>query len=124
MTLDIQLSLDLLGTASDLHSATYMHAPTGVIDTANQKITDLTNLLKLAAGGVSVAAVFVIAILKKFKVTGIILGIVAGGLFAWGVFSGIGWWEGQMKGELSASGPDQGIDLPLDTVSPGYLTVE
>lgn len=121
MTLDLQLSLDLLGTASHLQSATYMHAPTGVIDTANQKIVELTNLLKMGAGLVSLAAAFAIAILKKFKVTGIILGIVAGGLFAWGVFSGIGWWEGQMKGELSASGPSQGIYLP---VAPGHLTWE
>jgi hypothetical protein len=121
MTLDLQLSLDLLGTASHLQSTTYMHAPTGVIDTANQKIVELTNLLKMGAGLVSLAAAFAIAILKKFKVTGIILGIVAGGLFAWGVFSGIGWWEEQMKGELSASGPGQGIYLP---VAPGHLTWE
>lgn len=124
MTLDIQLSLDLLETASHLQSATYMHAPTGVIDTANQKIVELTNLLKVGAGLVSLAAAFAIAILKKFKVTGIILGIIAGGLFAWGVFSGIGWWEGQMKGELSASVPDRSILLPIDTDLPGYLTSE
>lgn len=124
MTLDIQLSLDLLGTAAQLQSSTSMHVPTGAIDTANQKILELTNLLRVATGLVSLAAAFAIAIVKKFKVTGIILGIVAGGLFAWGIFSGIGWWEGQMKGELSATGPDQGIYVPIATDALGYLTLE
>jgi hypothetical protein len=124
MTLDIQLSLDLLGTAAHLQSSTSMHVPTGAIDTANQKIVDLTNLLKGGTVLVSIFAAFAIAILKKFKITGIIMGIVAGGLFAWGVFSGIGWMEGQMKGELSASGTDRSIHLPIETDAPGYLTLE
>lgn len=124
MTLDLQVSLDLMGTVSHIHQTAITHVPTGLVGTANQKITDLINLLKAGAALVSIAATFTIALLKKFKLTGIIAGIVAGGLFAWGVFSGIGWLEGQMKGELSASGPAHGVHLPGDSEVPDYLTLE
>lgn len=124
MTIDLQTSLDLVGTVSQIHQAAVTHVPTGVIDTANQKITDLINLLKGGAVLVSLGAAFFISLMKKFKFTGIIMGIVAGGLFAWGVFGGIGWMETQMRSELPGSASGQVTEQSAASGHETFLTLE
>ncbi|WP_159701354.1 hypothetical protein [Arthrobacter sp. 18067] len=124
MTIDLQTSLDLVGTASQIHQAAVTHVPAGVVDTANQKITDVINLLKTGAVLVSLGAVFFISLMKKFKVTGIVMGIAAGGLFFWGVFNGIGWMETQMRGELPVAASGQATELSTESGSEIFLTLE
>lgn len=124
MTIDLQTTLDLVGTASQIHQAAITHLPTGILDTANDKVTAGINFLKGATVLVSIGAAFFISLMKKFKLTGIVMGIVAGGLFAWGVFGGIGWLETQMRSELPGSASGQVAELGAVSGSENFLTLE
>lgn len=55
----------------------------GVFDWATEKVTAFVNLANIAATAVAIIAFLFIAGSKKWTITGIVMGLVAGGFVIW-----------------------------------------
>lgn len=76
----------------------------GITDWANGKIADWTTVVKGGSvlGGIGIA--FFAGLKGKGRLPAVIMGIVVGSLFIWGVVAGVDWFKGKIDGETKAGG--------------------
>jgi hypothetical protein len=80
-----------------------MVAAEGVTDWLNGKIADWTTVVKGASvlGGIGIA--FFAGLKGKGRLPAVIMGIIVGALFIWGVIAGVDWFKVKIEGETQVS---------------------
>ena len=73
----------------------------GLFDTLTRLLADATVVVKAAGVLVGIIVALMGIIASRGRVPGILMGIVAGGLVIWGVFSGVDWFSQQVGTEIT-----------------------
>lgn len=93
----------------------------GLFDTLTRLLADATVVVKAAGVLVGIIVALMGIIASRGRVPGILMGIIAGGLVIWGVFSGVDWFSQQVGTEITGTAPAVAAPTPgVTPAGPGH----